>query len=116
MNVETIIAVFIAVFGSGAGASFIRWIGDRKKRDLSDSEARIAQATTITKTAMEMTETQASQIQRLADRLEDLETDLQRVRDENTMLRNRITHLEQSLAVWRAAWRQHLPDEPYPVN
>ena len=116
MNVETIIAVFIAVFGSGAGASFIRWVGDRKKRDLSDSEARIAQATAITKNALEMTDAQASQIQRLADRIENMEVDLQRVRDENTKLRNRITHLERSLEVWRHAWRKRLPDEPYPVN
>lgn len=116
MNVETIVALFVALFGSGAGASLLRWLGDRRKRGLSDSEARIAQATTITKTAMEMTEAQANQIQRLADRLETLDADLQKLRDENQQLRDRITHLEQSLAAWRAAWRLRLPDEPYPVN
>lgn len=116
MNVEVVIALFVAVFGSGAGAGFLRWLSDRSKRGLSDAEARIAQATTITKTAMEMTEAQAGQIHRLTNRLEGLEQEQKSLRDENMQLRGRITHLEQSLAAWRTAWRERLPDEPYPVN
>lgn len=116
MSVETIIALFVALFGSGAGAGFLRWVGDRHKRGLSDDEARIAQATTITKTALEMTQTQAEQIARLAERVEVLEAAQSSLQEENTRLRDRITHLEQSLAAWRHAWRERLPDEPYPVN
>lgn len=116
MKIETVITLFVALFGSGAGAGLLRWIGDRSKRHLSDDETRIAQATAITKTAMDMAQAQADQITRLAKRVESLEGDQRRLQDENTQLRNRITHLEQSLAAWRTAWRKRLPDEPYPVN
>lgn len=123
MNVEVVIALFVAVFGSGAGAGFLRWLSDRSKRGLSDAEARIAQATTITKTALEVSQAQGQQITGLIERVNAQDARIRQLREsqtaleeENAQLRNRITHLEHSLAAWRHAWRKRLPDEPYPVN
>lgn len=123
VSVETIIAIFIALFGSGAGASLIRWVGDRSKRRLSDDETRIAQAVTVTKTALEVSQAQGEQIASLIERVNAQDARIRQLREsqntleeENAQLRNRITHLERSLAAWRHAWRKRLPDEPYPVN
>lgn len=123
VSVETIIAIFIALFGSGAGASLIRWVGDRSKRRLSDDETRIAQAVTVTKTALEVSQAQGQQItgliervNRQEDRIKKLQESQNTLEAENAQLRSRITHLEHSLAAWRHAWRKRLPDEPYPVN
>lgn len=123
VSVETIIAIFVALFGSGAGASFFSWLGGRSKRRLSEDEARIAQAASITKTALEVSQAQGQQITGLIERVNAQDARIRQLREsqntleeENAQLRNRITHLEQSLAAWRTAWRKRLPDEPYPVN
>ena len=123
VSVETIIAIFIALFGSGAGASFFSWLGGRSKRRLSEDEARIAQAVTVTKTALEVSQAQGEQIASLIERVNAQDARIRQLREsqntleeENAQLRNRITHLEYSLAAWRHAWRKRLPDEPYPVN
>lgn len=116
MNLQAVVTLFVALFGTGAASGVIKWASDRHKNQISIEDARIAQAASVTKTALETLTVLREEVNNLNSELHEVRAYCQRLEKQNTDMRSRINHLEHSLAAWKQAWQQRHPDEPFPVQ